>query len=68
LLIAFCFAFAGYRTFFAPATAPTGARSQTQREAERPLPVTAVAAKKSDIVVYLNGLGTVTPINTVTVR
>ena len=68
LLIVVCFAVAGYRIFLAPATAPTGARSQTQREAERPLPVTAMAAKKSDIDVYLNGLGTVTPVNTVTVR
>jgi membrane fusion protein, multidrug efflux system len=68
LLIVACFAVAAYRIFLSPATTPTGARSKAQMAAERPLPVTAMAARKSDIDVYLNGLGTVTPVNTVTVR
>jgi multidrug efflux system membrane fusion protein len=32
------------------------------------IPVVAVAAKKADFAVYLTGLGSVTPVNTVTVR
>src|SRR3990172_12224422 len=37
-------------------------------DASRPMPVTAVPAKASDVGVYLKGLGSVTPIATVTVR
>jgi multidrug efflux system membrane fusion protein len=35
---------------------------------DRTIPVTGVAAKSADIDVYQNGLGTVTPMNVVTVR
>src|SRR6202007_2005293 len=44
----------------APATQPTAALS--------PVPVTAAQARKGDVPIVLEGLGTVTPINTATIR
>lgn len=45
---------------------PGGARGG--RGPARQVPVVAAAARKGDMPVYLNGLGSVTPFNTVTVR
>ncbi len=43
--------------------------SQAVRKPQVPaLPVTAVEAKKADLNIYITGLGSVTPVNTVTVR
>jgi len=50
---------------------PSPSRSGGRRQGfdpTRPMPVTAVPAKAGDVGVYLKGLGSVTPIATVTVR
>jgi multidrug efflux system membrane fusion protein len=44
------------------------ARAKALNDAQRPLPVMAVAARKADMDINLRGLGTVIPVNTVTVR
>ena len=46
----------------------TGATAAPQRPAVRPLPVVAARAATRDFGVRLSGLGTVTPLSTVTVR
>ncbi len=46
----------------------SGAAKKTAKPPSPPLPVAAVAAKSADVGVYLTGLGTVTPVNTVTVK
>jgi len=44
------------------------AAKQGQKAGPPPVPVVGVEAKKTDFNVYLTGLGSVTPVNTVTVR
>lgn len=67
-LIIICIAAAAFKIFLMQTATPAGARAKVQNDAQRPTPVTAVAAKKADIDVYLNGLGTVIPVYTVAVR
>lgn len=57
---------AAYLYFFKD---PRGSQQAGQKPtAPRPVPVVAVPAKKGDIGVYLTGLGSVVPLQTVTVR
>ena len=66
LLLLVCLIGAGAYLFFAKAQ--SRADKQGQRPVAPAVPVVAVAAKKTDFDTYISGLGSVTPINTVTVK
>ena len=68
LVIVVCIAAATYKIFLMQTATQAAARAKAQNDAQRPLPVMAVAARKADMDVNLRGLGTVIPVNTVTMR
>src|SRR3954471_18521678 len=57
-----------YWFWFKPKAAPVAAEGQGRGAGGREVPVVAIAAKTGELPIYLNGLGTVTPFNLVTVR
>ena len=67
-LVIICIAAAGYKIFLMQAATQAAVRAKAEKDAKRPLPVMVVAARKADMDVNLRGLGTVIPVNTVTVK
>jgi multidrug efflux system membrane fusion protein len=69
LLLALCFLAAGtYVVLIKNGKAQLGNAAQERKSLSPTIPVVAVEAKKTDFNVYITGLGSVTPVNTVTVR
>ncbi len=69
LLLLGVIGYGGYRGWqFVQTSKPAATAGPAARMGSRPTPVVAVAARVGDLPIYLRGLGSVSPFNTVTVR
>jgi multidrug efflux system membrane fusion protein len=68
VILVLLLAAAGATVFFLQPSAPQLPAGRRGIDPTRPTPVVAAAAQTGDVAVYLSGLGTVTPLKTVTVR
>src|SRR5258708_11956889 len=68
VILVLLLAAAGATVFFLQPSAPQLPAGRRGIDPTRPTPVVAAAAQAGDVNVYLSGLGTVTPLKTVTAR